>query len=475
MTEINDLRHRVEAAEQRFGLIDEQQQHYSDRLVGLLETIEGQLTAARAEVEIQVAKNTRVAQENEELRGMLQSVLRSIEEKTFTKTLQNLESRVTAMVDPSETAESAAETAAVEGDGEPEAVAEQAVTDEAPAAEETPEEEAVAEEAPTEEATAEEISVEQDPAAEPAFDATEATAPEATAPEAIAPEEIAPEDETLEATAPEAGDPMVAVGEETTEDAAETAIEAAPVEIDAETAETAEHADAADQSEAEAGEGVEAIAAEAGEPEGTPEDAGFEAAAEAPTAEEIPQEDSTPETESTSQEETAIEAPELLTENLSEDQESTAIAADTDSAATNDHDGDPAGQDFSGEAAEMSGEAGLPDATADTDATADSDGNGMDPAAVDPSESAAPEAQADPDPQADQDQVIVEEPSNETPTVKEIIRRVGDLARELERAEVQRKANLEGADQEPLPDAAAELAGLDAAEEDPPMDVAASA
>ena len=98
MSEINDLRERVEAAEERFGLMDEQQRHYSERVIGLIETIEAQLAEARGEIEKQISENQRLGQENEELRTMLHSVLRSIEEKTFTQTLQNLESRVSALV-----------------------------------------------------------------------------------------------------------------------------------------------------------------------------------------------------------------------------------------------------------------------------------------------------------------------------------------------------------------------------------------
>src|SRR3546814_12294151 len=103
MTDINDLRERVEAAEQRFGLMDEQQRHYSERVIGLIETIETQLQAARSEIEKQIDENLslsqdlaaargeiaqhidenqRLGQENEELRRMLHSVLRSIEQKT---------------------------------------------------------------------------------------------------------------------------------------------------------------------------------------------------------------------------------------------------------------------------------------------------------------------------------------------------------------------------------------------------------
>jgi len=119
MTDINNLRERVEAAEQRFGLMDEQQRHYSERVIGLIETIEAQLAAARGEIEKQIDENRqlgqdlaaarseierqvdanlRLSQDNEELRAMLHSVLRSIEQKTHMKTLQDLEARVSALV-----------------------------------------------------------------------------------------------------------------------------------------------------------------------------------------------------------------------------------------------------------------------------------------------------------------------------------------------------------------------------------------
>src|SRR3546814_1753910 len=119
MTDINDLRERVEAAEERFGLLDEQQRHYSERVIGLIEAIEAQLAAARgeiekqidenlqlgqdlaaarSEIELQVDANLRLSQENEELRTMLPSVLRSIEPKTHMKALQDLEARVSALV-----------------------------------------------------------------------------------------------------------------------------------------------------------------------------------------------------------------------------------------------------------------------------------------------------------------------------------------------------------------------------------------
>src|SRR3546814_4889902 len=69
MTDINDLRERVEAAEQRFGLMDEQQRHYSERVIGLIETIETQLQAARSEIEKQIDENLSLSQDLAAARG----------------------------------------------------------------------------------------------------------------------------------------------------------------------------------------------------------------------------------------------------------------------------------------------------------------------------------------------------------------------------------------------------------------------
>src|SRR3546814_14268817 len=93
--------------------------HYSERVIGLIETIETQRQAARSEIEKQIDENLslsqdlaaargeiaqhidenqRLGQENEELRRMLHSVLRPIEQKTHMKTLQDLAARVRALV-----------------------------------------------------------------------------------------------------------------------------------------------------------------------------------------------------------------------------------------------------------------------------------------------------------------------------------------------------------------------------------------
>src|SRR3546814_19468225 len=118
MTDINDLRERVEAAEERFGRLDEKQRHYSERVIGLIEAIEAQLAAARgaiekqidenlqlgqdlaaarSEIEQQVAANQRLSQENEELRAMLHSVLRSNERKTHLQAPQAMGARRSAL------------------------------------------------------------------------------------------------------------------------------------------------------------------------------------------------------------------------------------------------------------------------------------------------------------------------------------------------------------------------------------------
>src|SRR3546814_9241120 len=115
MTDINDLRERVEAAEQRFGLMDEQQRHYSERVIGLIEPLETQLQPARSETEKQIAENLSLSQDlaaargeiaqpinenhppgkkNGELPRLLHPVIPSLEQRTHMKTLQALEARV---------------------------------------------------------------------------------------------------------------------------------------------------------------------------------------------------------------------------------------------------------------------------------------------------------------------------------------------------------------------------------------------
>lgn len=338
MSEINDLRERVEAAEQRFGLIDEQQRHYSARVIGLIETIEAQLAAARGEIEKQIAENLRLAQDNEELRRMLHSVLRSIEEKTFTSTLQDLESRVSALV---------ASTGAAMG-------------------------------------------------------TAPATAQPVTMPIAGDSEEIAPADAVIEAEGPAADeDAMI--------------FEAAGNEPEAEIAEEAD----------------------VGEPATTEEEAfdgaGFDDVAEEEIAAEL---DDAPADEAEPAEEAAADP-----ETADEHAEEPAAAEEDPAAAGEEEDLFAAMSEMNAEDpafAEAAAGSDEPEAEADAEPEAEAETD-VEAAEVSEVQSAAAEAVA-PNNHAE------EAAEGMAPTVKEIIRRVGDLARELERAETARRAALDSAE-----------------------------
>ena len=367
MTEINDLRERVEAAEQRFGLMDEQQRHYSERLIGLIETIEAQLAAARGEIEKQIAENSRLTQENEELRSMLHSVLRSIEEKTFTRTLQNLEARVSALVT---TAGAAAEAAAPQA--------------------------------------APEIGPE---AAEPEIDAM------------VDAENVAEPDDGTALIVEAEADAETAMPEESSTDEIEAAAAAndeAPAEASEEAAEAAEE---------------------------MPAEGGLDETAEMDTPAEMPE---APENEAEEADDLIAAMTEL---NASDEAFAEAIAEGTapgepaaalegmDDAQTDEAETDEAG--FAEEAA--------PDAAAQAEIA------GAEPA---PTEAIVEEMV---------EEAVVEAVDSMAPTVKEIIRRVGDLARELERTEAARRTSL-GAEEK-----AADNPATGNAADDPPLDQAASA
>jgi len=93
MTGIEELRERVLQAEQRFGVLDEQDANYSERLIALMNAIEGRFREQQSEIEQQAeeigrqgkelaglsGRLNRTAEENEQLRGMLLSLLTAIE------------------------------------------------------------------------------------------------------------------------------------------------------------------------------------------------------------------------------------------------------------------------------------------------------------------------------------------------------------------------------------------------------------
>ena len=372
MTDINNLRERVEAAEQRFGLMDEQQRHYSERVIGLIETIEAQLAAARgeiekqidenrqlgqdlaaarSEIEQQVGANLRLSQENEELRAMLHSVLRSIEQKTHMKTLQDLEARVSALV-----------TSA----GAPAPQGAVPVSD----APETCETEAAGE-----------IPSEPEVVVEAADFATQAEGPTLVV-------------EAAEDTAADA-EPMLEMSQP--DDAAEEAVAESDAEMPA-------------SEQPEALEAAEIPAEAAAE---LPETMVADIAAETPDTEAAAGED---------------EGEDLFAAMA-------ALNASDEAFA----EGPPAG-----EAEAETAETG----TVETE-TAEAEAGDI--------EAGAADSEAIDEVPEDMPVVTAEEPADDTddgsaPTVKEIIRRVGDLARELERAEAARRASRAAGEEQAEPD-----------------------
>jgi len=156
MGEINELRRRVEAAEERFGLIKEEQSKYSQRLIDLIARLENDLQTLRAKSESNEEEVTRLNFQNEELRSMLHSLLLSIESNSFDSTLRSLDSRIAAMIQGSPEAVAPAETAPPVEDAATELTAEAVET--AAEAEEVADE--VAAEVATLEAEASETDIE---------------------------------------------------------------------------------------------------------------------------------------------------------------------------------------------------------------------------------------------------------------------------------------------------------------------------
>ena len=94
MTDIDELRQRVEEAERSFGLIDEQHANYSGRLVTLIDAIRQALDERQLAVD-------RLSQENEQLRTMLLSLLHAIEAgsgKGFSDIMTGIEGELSAMI-----------------------------------------------------------------------------------------------------------------------------------------------------------------------------------------------------------------------------------------------------------------------------------------------------------------------------------------------------------------------------------------
>ncbi|WP_419901869.1 hypothetical protein [Kiloniella sp.] len=86
MSDLEELRLRVEAAEEHFGLITDQQKGYSQRLIALLNVTEQKDQSI-----------SKLEGENEQLRTMLYSLLQAIEKGDTSNTLQDMDTRISVM------------------------------------------------------------------------------------------------------------------------------------------------------------------------------------------------------------------------------------------------------------------------------------------------------------------------------------------------------------------------------------------
>lgn len=118
MSYIEELRQRVETAERRFGLIDEQQRRYSERLITLMNALESAQEERQAEATSHQARIVELERENGELRGMLHALLLGVEaggRDTLADTLRDLDARLSGMV-PSAPSEMSADEIAGDDD-----------------------------------------------------------------------------------------------------------------------------------------------------------------------------------------------------------------------------------------------------------------------------------------------------------------------------------------------------------------------
>jgi hypothetical protein len=211
MSGIEELRNRVAAVEEQFGLAHEQRTKYSARLLSMMDALDARMRDQKAEIARQAdelgsraaditdltARAERGEHDNEQLRGMLHSLLKAIEagsRDVFAETMQALEAKVTALI--ADTAPATAESdpqADVEPEApQPEAAAEDAPADPVEEMPEVPQPEAAAEDAPADatEEMPEEAAPEPEDVGEAAADETIAEVAE-TPPEPVS--EIAEE------------------------------------------------------------------------------------------------------------------------------------------------------------------------------------------------------------------------------------------------------------------------------------------
>jgi hypothetical protein len=244
MSSIEELQQRVIQAEERFGLINAERAKYSERLMGLIDAIETRLGDQQAEIERQAGEAAsqaeeleilrRDAAENKPLRGMLQSLLNAIElgnDVALSETMQALDTKISALIDESNTAEAAPSEA------------------ETPAAEPQATEE-VESEAPEIEAA--EVSEEEN--ADPGPEATEVADPEPETLEVVDPEPEATEVEAVETDSTEediSNPPEEEAAVPEPEASPEAAIEAADDSVAADETQAAPDAAPAQETETE--------------------------------------------------------------------------------------------------------------------------------------------------------------------------------------------------------------------------------
>jgi chromosome segregation ATPase len=79
MSDIEQLRRRVEAAERHFGTIGEQQGKYSERLIHLMDQIERRGTERESEINRYLDELQQLRRDHEQVKAMLQALLAAIE------------------------------------------------------------------------------------------------------------------------------------------------------------------------------------------------------------------------------------------------------------------------------------------------------------------------------------------------------------------------------------------------------------
>lgn len=192
MSGIEELRQRVVDAEERFGVINQQQAKYSARLISLMNAVEGRILEQQDEIGQQTAAIERGSQENEQLRAMLHSLLKAIEagsRDVLADAMQQLDQKASALV-----GEQPSEPEATP-EPEPEPVLEIEAETDAPA--ETASEDGSGEDGSGEDGSGGDIFAEPDAAA-PAINGGEEEAAMTPQYEDVAPEVIAAEAEVEE-------------------------------------------------------------------------------------------------------------------------------------------------------------------------------------------------------------------------------------------------------------------------------------